>query len=178
VVGARRCRVHDHSPIDIGQFRDHAARHSGVAEGHHRCWYVARDNRASPDERAGANADEWQNGHIDANLRSGANPRTSHSLGRAKVTWVEIVGDRHPRREKDVVFEFGILGDIAIAVDFHAVPDVAAVIDDAVAPDRDVIADIAAFPDDNAMPGLQAPPYRRAVVEHGSRPEPSPGPKD
>ena len=94
------------------------------------------------------------------------------------VTGVEVIGDRHPGREKYVVFQLAILRDVAIAVDFYAVAYAAAVIDDAVGPDRDVIADLAAFPDDDTVPSLKAPAYRRAVVEYGSRPQPGPGPKD
>jgi hypothetical protein len=111
-------------------------------------------------------------------LRSSANPGASHQLGRATVPWVEVIGYRHPRCEKYVVFEFAILRNITIAMDFYAVAYAAAVIDDAVGPDRDVIADLAAFPDDDAVASLKAQAYRRAVVEYGSRPEPGPGPKD
>src|SRR5487761_160925 len=174
-VPARRCHVHDDPPIDTGQVRYGAARHRGIAKGHHGRRNIARDNGPSSDERARANTYEWQNGDIDANLRSGPDPGTGHQLGGAAVTRVEVVGDRHSRREKDVVFEFAVLGDVAIAVDFYPVPDTTAVIDDAVGPDRDVIAYFAAFPDYDAVPGLKAPPYRRAVVEHGSGAEPGPG---
>ena len=165
-------------PSISGNSRDRAVRHRRIAEGHRRRWNVARDNGSSPDERPRADSHEWQNGHIDANLRSSANPGASHQLGRATVPWVEVIGYRHPGRKKYVVFEFAILREITIAVDFYAVAYAAAVIDDAVGPDRDVIADLAAFPDDDTVPSLKAQAYRRAVVEYGSRPEPGPGPKD
>src|SRR5262249_51371674 len=151
-----------------------AADNSGIAERDSSCGYVAGDHGSGPDQSASANADVRKDGHVDANLRPGADPGAGHQLGRTLVTRVEVVGDRYSGGEKNVVFKLGVLGYVAIAVNLHAIPDTAAVVDDAVAPDRDVVADLASFPDDDAVPGLQARPDRRAVVEHGSRPEPGP----
>src|SRR6266700_6964097 len=66
VVRARRHRVHDHPPIDIGQLRHCATRHRGIAEGHSRRRNVARDDGPSSDERPGADAHEGQYCYVDA----------------------------------------------------------------------------------------------------------------
>src|SRR5690348_13041860 len=158
-VPAGRSVVGNHPLIHDGQLRYRAAGNSGVAKRDSSRGYVTGDHRSGPDKCACANADVRQDGYVNPNLRPGADPWAGHQPGRALITGVEVVGDRHSGCEKNVVFKFGILGNVAITVNFYAVSDTAAIIDDAVGPDRDVIADFAAFSDDDAMPGLQAPPY-------------------
>jgi hypothetical protein len=170
--------VQDHPGVDDREVGDGAPDHGGVAERDHARGDVAGDHRAGADEGAGADAHVGQDGHVDADLRARADPGAGHQLGGSLVAGVQVVGDRDPGGEEHVVFEFGVLRHVAVAVDLDPVPDPAAVVHHGVAPDGHVVAELAAFADDHAVAGLQPAPDRGAVVQDGPGPEPGSGPED
>ena len=162
-------------PIRVATVRASGTEQHGdrrVSVRDHSVRYIARDDGACTDDRAASNGDVGKQRGVYADLRAFANERPGHGLRRRLGPGVQVVGNRHARREKDVVLELRVLRDVTVAVDLDPVADHAAVIDHRVRPDRNVVPRSHLFPDQNVVPGLQPLPERRTGVDHRAAPQP------